>query len=213
MLLTIFIVVALLIDLTVFTQADRYVLSETLFLAQLVAAYLFVPAVHASVLANGLWTTLMEAVPIYLAIGTVVATGKWLLFNVRIATKVKELAATFKPRVAASEEERVPNEYRQFIKYVDGSGHGLYRLLKSNDNGYVESIHNKDDMIHMLTPQAKKYVDRITSWIVQWPIVILALVLEDVILKIGEWVSAVFGDIFTRFAKYLIGKATAGIGG
>jgi hypothetical protein len=204
MLLITFFCIALIIDVIIFT-ADRYVWSAILLFTEVAGAYLLVDSFHAYVTAEGFWMFLATAVPAYIGIGIVVAAVKWITFNVRIANRVKEMADKFR-----SDSTSGKNVFRQFLENFND--HQINRLLKTNNHLFHTSVSTKAEMVHQLTPQAKNYIDRIGGWIAQWPIVIIAFMFEDVILKIADIVSTIFGQVFTRFSKYLIGRAVAGIG-
>ena len=209
MLLLIIIAALLILDVIVFAN-DRYGWSSILFAIEVGALWMLFPEIKDIVSGAGWMHFFLVILPSYLGVGIVVAAAKWLWFNIRVASQVKDYAASFTPR----KREGAENEFTQFLRFVDEGGgryDGLKRLLKHDTNG-SRMVDSKEKMVHMLTPQAKKAVDRIAAWIWQWPVVCLSFVLDDLILEIGKWVSRVFGAIFTRFSKMLIGRATANIG-
>jgi hypothetical protein len=209
MVLLIVIAALLILDVIVFAN-DRYGWSSILFAAELAALWYFIPEIKDVLTGQGLAHFFLVVLPVYLGIGIVVAAAKWLWFNIRVAGKVKEYAASFTPKTGAGAD----NEFTQFLRFVDdgqGRYNGLQRLLKHDTNG-SSNVDSKEKMVHMLTPQPKKAVDRIAAWIWQWPVACLSFVIEDLVLEIGRWVSKVFGAVFSRFAKMLIGRATANIG-
>jgi hypothetical protein len=205
MLLLSIIIALLILDVIVFAT-DRYGWSSILLAVELGILWFIFPEIKNALTGQGLEHFFLVILPTYLGIGIVVAAAKWLWFNIRVASKIKDYAANFKP----STETGAPNEFSQFLKFVNGRGYGLHNLLKQEYNG--TNVETKEEMIVQLTPQAGQAVDRIAAWIWQWPVVCISFIFEDLVLEIGKWVSRVFGTLFGRFARMLIGRATANIG-
>lgn len=208
MLLLTIIAVLLLIDVIVFAN-DWYGVSSILLAAEACALWFLFPEVKDVITGQGLQHFFLVVLPSYLGIGIAVATAKWIWFNIRVASQVKEYAARFVPDADSRD-----NPFTQFLQYID-MGEDRYsgiKCLLKHDPAGLNAANTKEEMIHKLTPQAKKAVDRIASWIWQWPIVCISFVVDDLILEIGKWVASVFGTIFTRFSKMLISRATANIG-
>lgn len=193
--------VLIIADLALFIS-DKYITSFFLLLGTLIASYFFVPE-SAQVIATygwmGLFTILL---PSYLGIGIGVAVVKWFLYNLKIASRIKEAVEKFKiDRPTASMSN--PEKREKFTKYWNDR---YYPNISTYQN-----FEREDCITEALTPKAKKEVDRISFWILQWPIVIIATILEDLLIKLGKHVADLFDYLFNQLARKLIGNATKGL--
>jgi hypothetical protein len=196
-----FISTLFLLDLVLFSF-DRYIWSFVCIVAQVIIAYFFVDIFHTYVTTQGIWNLVTEYVPIYLGIGILVAILKWFIFSViSVPGKIKEFTETFK-------YTEVPGttKYYQFLRCISDE-YGVQKLLKGYYPDFEIGV-TKEQMNEVLTPKAKNYIDRITFWVLQWPLVVLSTLLEDIILKIGKWVSTVFNAMFYRMSHLRVTSAT-----
>lgn len=205
--LTSIIIGLIFVDLLIFA-ADRYIWSTTIFLAELAAAWYFIPEVHDFVTIQGYLHFCLTAIPTYLGIGVLVAALKYIAFCHKISRKVEEYTKKF-----VEAKDINDNRYYQFLSFINvdgGASLGIIRLLKIKSTPYLR-ISTREEMLEILTPRAGDYIDRIGTWIIQWPLVILSLAFEDVLSKLAEIVASMFGSMFYRLNKYMIGEATKGI--
>lgn len=198
------------IDVMLFAVVDRYILSFIFLLGEMYGVYYFVPEIAQYV--NG--TSVSFAIYIalaYIGVGILVAALKWVLHTFKVARILKGLAETFKYDVNSDKYgSQIDNIFTQFLHYVSKEV-GIANLIKHDYSVSLNSIKSKEVMDDLLTPKAMKSVDRIGFGIVQWPIVIISFVFEDVLSKLSTWVSSLFGTLFSRISKYMISNATAGI--
>ena len=142
----------------------------------------------------------------YVLLGIITAILKWVLFVYSVGRKLTELSKSFN----AKYRSLTSNRYQLFLRYVQDIV-GIRNLLKSDMSPDITSVITKDDMDKALSPKAIDQADRITSWVIQWPIVVLSVFIEDVLLKMGEWVSNVLDSLFSRFTKYVISDSTKSV--
>jgi hypothetical protein len=179
--------------------ADRYVWSFIVLISSLAYAVFFIPDVAAYVSLVGWWVIFTEMLPIYLAIGVVIATLKWFLFVLKRARKINEGYKKFSERTATSESR---SRRKDFAEYWNSNYYHLGRVSITGVN-----FTNDDEFIQTFTPKALNEVDRITFWVLQWPIVVVATFLEDLLIKFGKHVATLFDSIFNGVAKKIIGSS------
>lgn len=207
--LTGLIIFLLILDVIVFTQIDRYILSAFLLVLEFVVLWKFFPEIQTFLQVEDVSSFLMYAIPVYISIGVATAAAKWLLFNLQVARIVKKYVSILN-KEGAHVDDRAYSRYAQLLLTIDRN-YGVRRLLKNGSGSsrtWVKEVHTKDEMNDILTPSATNYVDRIASWIAQWPVVVIALFVEDILFKFSTFVSEMFGALFSQFSKYLIKNAT-----
>ena len=210
-----YIIIALIIDVVLFTQADRYIWSAALLIGEAAGLWYLFPFVHEYVGSQTLVEFTINFIPVYIGIGILVAALKWIVFNVRLSNHIQKLSIKW---ATSTNKVNYPemSASQQFYHYLDGGGTGgsdVDLLLKCSSRGApsYRDVHTKDDLINALTPKATNYIDRIGAWIIQWPVVMIAFVFEDIVLKVADLVSSLFSAIFGRFSRYLITNATKNI--
>lgn len=214
---------------------DKYVWSFLVMVASIAAAYYLLPEVAAFVDAIG-WTAILAFyLPVYLGLGAATAVLKWLLFLRGVSSDISEMRSGFEqsyrppapatipgdvmisgiePKVRAlSERELIVAKREQFLRHLrlsDRSKFESFAKLKWSGHGDV-NLEREESLIDLLTPRAKQYIDRITFWVLQWPIVLLSLILEDLILKVGKQIARALDAVFNRLARTLVGNAVKGL--
>jgi len=220
--------ILLLLDFLLFTIWDKYIVSFVGLILIGVGAYYFMPTV-ATFIDTHTWQDFAIYSLYYLGAGVIVAGLKWLMLNLRIGRKLREIRVDFeksyedtktvlKPANERSinvaddsykQETKTPaDKRREFMKQVNASSVSIY---KENWRIDYDNCTTEEQMVDELLPHAIKYVDRITFWVLQWPFALLSLVFEDILLKIGRWVSEVFEALFTRMSRYMIKRAVKGL--
>lgn len=197
MILILLFLVALALDLVLFIN-DKYIASFFLLLGTIVFSYFFVPEASQIVASYGWMGMFTYVLPVYLGIGIGIAIVKWFLYNLKIAGRIKEAVGKFKKTFSS---DGVPSREvnKKFISYWNT----YYRPR-------VSEFHNYDSpevIIDALTPTAKNEVERISFWILQWPIVVVATLLEDLLLKIGKHAAQFFDYAFNQLARKLVANA------
>jgi hypothetical protein len=206
----------LVIDLLVFMAWDRYFLSIVILVGSAVGAYFLSDDIKAVVQALS-WKDIATYSIAYLLIGMSVAVAKWFLFLFKVGRFITQCKEEFRARMdhAASHVNIsfarfvLTRSYKRAYRIDDYNAPPLVDAYISDTNQHTDF--SSEQLVDILTPSAKGYAARITSWIVQWPFVIIGLVLEDFILRFGEWVSDFIGMLFGRMAKLIIGNAIKGI--
>lgn len=214
MLVTI-LVVLLLIDLFVFTALDRYVFSLIILLAAGAAAWFFVPAVSEYISSHH-WTDIAVVAGAYLAVGAAVAFLKWVLFLFSVSRWVSEQAKAFN---AGPQGESESDRWSKFVYHLTHS-YEFTRKYRMDDMGGSKQlshwgssngVKSKEEMLTVLTPVASDYVTRISMWVFQWPFVVIGSLLEDILLRFGEFVSEVIGALFGRLGRMIMRRAVTDI--
>jgi hypothetical protein len=210
----------LFVDFCAFTFFDRYIASFFGLLAIGVGAYFFLPWFTEFIQARGTdWRWSVTWILIYLGVGVGVATIKWLFFNLRVRRKLIKLRSetTFDRQdyqydvdYAASFEDHAVQRRKTFSKRVENYSRDIYKgkrdlLFCSKD------LATEDAFISKLTPKAADYVDRVSFWVLQWPFVAVGFVFEDILAKIGVWLSDLYDAVFTNIARRIVGSSVKGM--
>jgi hypothetical protein len=192
----------ILIDVLVFVE-DRYLMSTFLLCVQIAGFAYFIPEVTSYITIQGWVSIIMHTVPWYLGIGVGIAAVKWIVHNFKVARLIKN--ATIKYSQLNATIDSQVNKYSQFCKYVDNQPWWPVVGIKSTSYSGVSNI---AQMNNYLTPKASQCADRITTWVLQWPIVLIAMLLEDVLGKFGRFVAELFSAVFAKLSGLLIANAT-----
>lgn len=184
--------ILILADIAFFVS-DKYIFSFFLLLGILGVSFFFIPEVASFVAERGWSSILTQLLPMYLAAGVGVALVKWVLYVLKKANYIK--AAKKKFTLNGGDDQSAP-------KFV---------VWWNNQYGNRQIYHFEncdwDFVIDRLTPSAKENIDRITFWVLQWPIVIIATIFEDILIKLGKRVAELFDYLFNGVAKKIIGNA------
>lgn len=212
-------------------------------IAVLTAGWFLFPPFTAWVLAIGWKSLLLHWLPLYIGIGVAVATLKWILRNLKVAEKIRDLKETFNANLPITLTEARKAAYSQNIekgksvypRSRDGydpdmkepvaataEEEAAYRRFKFmelwNRSSYRENINldtvkweNPDIITELLVPRAKKHIDDISIWVVEWPFVVVGMVISDFLMKIGKHLAKLLDRVFTGLSKVLIRNAAKGI--
>ncbi len=195
MFITVFLVLFVIAEIGFFL-ADRYILSFVLIAANLLFAYFFVPEFAAYIASHGFMSIFTEVLPVYLVIGAGVAFVKWFLFLFKRARKLNEC------------KQKYPSESRaDFISNWNCNYYSYGRV----SNSFKSGLDDDDYFFGLFTPKAKDEADRITFWVLQWPLVIVATILEDFLIKLGKHIAELFDSLFSGLAKKIIGNSLKGL--
>lgn len=197
------IIIALLVfDVCLFTFFDRYIISFLFLLGMAVGAFFLLPTFAAWAVEHMTdWPYILKWMSLYLVAGASVATLKWGFFNLKIRRELKRARDEFSSPALDPIVRR-----KAFVETLElGTIYKTRMTLGSADYTTEEAF------IAKLTPAARKYIDRVTFWALQWPLVLVGLILEDLLARIGEWLSDFYDFAFTRVARMLIGSAVKGI--
>lgn len=217
--------VILLVDIGCLV-ADQFVGAYLAWIVALVGSYLFIPEA-ANIVHNTGWVYfLVHRVSYYLVAGFVVALAEWMWHNFKVAGRIRELKVRFDEKfnlASTKASAGVGTGARNDHTYsgVSDASWRRYAFLAFWNNATTHS-HNVDMpdpiqceretiIIDKLTPKAKDHVADITIWILQWPLVLIATVFEDVLINIGKHFASFCDAIFSRSSRALIGWASKGI--
>lgn len=195
------IAVLLFIDLLFFVN-DKYVVSFFGLVAIVAGAWYYIPEVTAFVATHGIF----ELVMWYIAAGIVVATAKWFIANVSLWLKLRNSRADFKKSNPNVLDEPVHVRQSRFAKFWNAEyGRHGNSLTPHVDHCKPEDFENRPNkLVDALTLRAKEHIERITFWVLQWPIVVVATALEDLIVNVGKNVARFFDYAFTQFSRRII---------
>lgn len=203
--------IILIIDLFLLAN-DRYVWSFLVTAASIAFAYYTFPEVPAVIQSIGLSTILTWYLPMFVVLGIGVATVKWLLLVRNVADDIAAIRLGFP---SSKEEDESDGQRRaRFVNRVHERAQGysnlsrIHNQLSRLSSGVAIS---EKEMLDHLTPQAKKEADRIAFWILQWPLVLLSTLIEDILLKLGKYVAQAFDAMFNRMSRGIISKAVTDI--
>lgn len=238
MLFLLILAAVLLVDIGLFI-ADRYWLSAMLFVATIAGSYFVFPEVAAFVDTHSYWTiglyylgagVITAAVKwVFFNVGVAMKLRELRAeFEDRYVAPVNEpdpepiirVAGDYaleriqpppaKPR--ATEAQIAFEKRKRFVEYLLG-GERYARLMKMNTQPRFEELKltADDALIQLLTPRSKHYVERITGWLVQWPIVIVTTIFEDLFVKIGKHLARLLDLFLRKLSAILIGGAVKGL--
>lgn len=193
----------LVADLMLFTF-DRYVLSFFMLLVNIGLAWWLIPDVTSFVVQYTVRGLLTHVLPIYLLIGVGVAFVKWILFNIKFANIVSNIKEDFKQDKVGYEFESDADRRAAFAhfwnnRYRCDSMFSSDETPKLSTNAF--EYENSESLVHQLTPRAKNFIERITFWVLQWPIVIVSTLISDFLVKIGRHVAIIFDKLFTQLSR------------
>lgn len=202
-------VIAFIAEMMLFSF-ERYGWSLFCLIGNVVLAYFFIPAVE-EFFKNTDATSLTIYGFEYLGAGIAVACVKWVFYVKKIAEKIAEWRIKFNKRVQEAVEpaangakrEQVPNTPSAFANFVAHE----YNDFNYKFNGLSSGVNDNETLTTFLTPNAKNYIDKITFWVFQWPIVILDLLLYDILAKIGKHISTLINAIFNKVSRILVKNA------
>lgn len=195
-------VIALLlfVDLLFFVN-DKYIVSFFGLLGIVAGAWYFLPEVAAFVAEYGL----LETAGVYLLAGLLTASAKWFIANVSLWLKLRNTRSDFQ-RDNSSTDEPVHVRQSRFAKYWNNEhgrrGNSLTPYVEYDKAENFENNPNK--LVDALTLRAKDHIERISFWVLQWPLVIVATALEDLIVNIGKNLARFFDYAFTQFSRRLV---------
>ena len=213
--------VLILLDVLLFAVWDKYVFSFVLLLGLAVLAWYQVPFVYSFVETTGYLKLFAEYLPLYLLVGAVVAAAKWGFLVLSVAGDIKEIRQSYIENAKKKRGVDVgpllktdPAEMRGFLSAVAHTG-GTKAATVVYDNTSTfnfdsNTIQSSEDVLDAVTPRAKRNVERITFWALQWPIVIISTLVEDFLVKIGKHLSKLFDYLFTRVARKILARALNG---
>jgi hypothetical protein len=195
-------VILLLIDLGLFVN-DRYIVSFLGLVAIAVGAYFFVPEFVALIVPYAWW----ELALYYAGAGLAVATLKWVFFNFKNARAIKRIRAEFGKIPVENGFTSEAARRCEFAKFWNARRPRYTEHLSTSEGMYNEPGYLTDQ----LTPKAADHAGRITFWILQWPIVVIGTVFEDIIYRLGEIGAEILNALFGGMAKLLVANAVKGL--
>jgi GNAT superfamily N-acetyltransferase len=117
--------------------------------------------------------------------------------------RAKELTVELKAKFEAMQPELKRRAFVDF--YEDNLGSRNHKIYK-----YVD--YSKDTaVVDALSPRAKDNIGKITIWIYQWPIVIVASLIEDFIIKLAKHFARALDAMFSKIVRGMVAKATKGL--
>lgn len=136
--------------------------------------------------------------------------------SANIFDRAAELVVVAPPAVVQTSEQKAEAkaladaERRQkFIKFFnDAIKSSEYRPDPISTAGITpRQWRDSETVTHLLTPSAKDHLDDITAWIVEWPFVIVATVIQDLVVEFARRVTEFFDWAFTQASRFWIRKA------
>lgn len=220
--------IALIADIA-FLIFDNLVGSYFMLAIALAVSYLVVPPVYVAVHAHTWLYLLTHYIGSYLVVGLIFAVAKWILFNFTVLGRIREVRASF---TTSKSNELIQQEFADL--YPDqrsGYGYGKtetfegYRRFlflqywdtnteshfpRANLKRYNQA-EDANIVVQALTPRATRYIAEITLWILQWPVVLIATVIEDILVKLGKHIARLLDVILVGPMRTLVRMATKGL--
>jgi len=121
---------------------------------------------------------------------------------------VASLAAKYEADWTAA----LPGQKRKaFVEfYTRGLRDGSFGTHSSHKTYEVD--HSKEtSVIDALSPRAKDNIGKLTIWIFQWPVVIVATVFQDFIVKLAKHFATALDAMFSKVVRGMVAKVTKGL--
>lgn len=195
-----------------FVSFEKY---EYTFLSTIVLVatswFLFDP-VKTFVTAVGWSTIFLKWVPLYLIVGVGVAFIKWGFHVWKTVTKISNAKESFEKSVPQVDMLVPATRREEFVRHYIRS----YGDHRSPDYFSVDSVsaHQwKDENIvaELLTPRAKRHLDRISFWVIEWPYVVITTAFDDIFIKFARNAGRFFDWAFTKASRFWIARIVKGI--
>lgn len=207
-------VVMIIIDLVMFAS-DRYMVSAMWSISMALAAWFVFPIVPATVMAYGAIQVALG----YVGIGAVVSVLKWIATLVRHSMRIRKAKNEFNAKMPNDGTKDEAHRQFEFAKHWNGTV--LYQGIPESicpRIGYGETSNlasapfaNPNYLIDSLMIKASNNIDRIGSWVVNWPIVLVATVLDDLLLNIGRNIATLADWVFATISRKFISSAVKGL--
>lgn len=200
MILLSIVAVLLLVDLICFIN-DKYIFSFFLLLGTVFGAWYFIPEFASLIATYGLF----EVVGGYVAVGVAVAAVKWFIANISLWLKLRSAREDFKNSNASKGDKSQAERHRSFARFWNDAygrrGSTLVPYVEFSESTFESSPNH---LVESLTLRARNHIERISFWVLQWPIVIIATAFEDLLINIGRNVARFFDYAFTQFSRRLV---------
>lgn len=238
MLMILIILALVLVDVWLFA-IDRYIWSFIVLVSGIVASYFFVPEVATFIATYGWFEVLKYGVPGYFLLGAATASLKWVSFARGVADRLADLRKTFDstyeipmvstnkkpesdplrdPRNLQAVAELIPltgddlvkHRRQAFLKFVNNYAKVIFK--RRCDIPYkVDSVVDDKIFVGILTPRTRDYIERVSFWVLQWPIVLINFILEDLLIKLANNIARLIDTVFNRLARLFVGNAVKGL--
>ncbi len=76
---------------------------------------------------------------------------------------------------------------------------------------YEADFTKETSVVDALSPRAKDNIGKITIWIYQWPVVIVASLIEDFLIKLAKNFAKALDAMFSKIVRDMVAKATKGL--
>lgn len=191
--------VLLLVDLLFFIN-DKYVVSFLGLIGISVGAWYFIPEVASLITTYGL----LEVAGGYLVFGILTAAVKWFIANISLWLKLRNAREDF-DKSHTKRDEAQSERHKAFARFWNSAygrrGNSLVPYVDFSDSTFEAS---PNYLVDSLTLRAKDHIGRISFWVLQWPLVIVATAFEDLLINIGRNVARFFDYAFTQFSRRLV---------
>lgn len=210
-----------------FMTCDENFWSTFTFVAGCVIAYFMIEPVKTLVNSYGL-SALIFAIPAYLLAGLMVMLlkwflqirqfGKWLALQIVEFSKITEYQYSFGHTYLMSDPAN-QNRYA-FLDYLITTpdykaSHDHYskgnKFSKMIDTSMLSNPQNRgiiaespDKMIEAITPKMSQHVYPLTFWILNWPITLIALVVQNFVIELVNNVIELFDGTFKKLNKAIV---------
>lgn len=194
-----------------FVAFENYGLAFLTIIALLAGAWAFFEPFKTFIVSVGWKTLLIKWLPIYLAVGVLVALVKWFFHVWKTAAAISEARETFKNTDAVVSS---PLSRRQlFVTHYFNQFRNRYNPADYISATDVSAKRWAEEGIvaELLTPRAKNHLNRISFWVLEWPYVIVATIFDDILIKFARNVARIFDWAFTAASRFWISRVTKGI--
>lgn len=191
--------ILLLVDLAFFIK-DQYIASFFGLVSIVAGAWYFIPDVAVLIQTFGLLPILAG----YVGVGIGVATIKWFATNFIHWLRLREARSDFQDKYAKTDGDTPASREYAFAKFWNNNFYQRGKLYPRVTE-HAESFEcDSNFLVNELTLRARDHIERISFWVLQWPIVIVATALEDLLINIGRNVARFFDWAFTQFSRRLV---------
>jgi len=125
-------------------------------------------------------------------------------YNARVAELTAEIEAKWTASLPAQKREAFVTFYTRGLR--DGA-FGVHTSHKTYDVDHSKET----SVVDALSPRAKDNIGKITIWIFQWPVVIVASLIEDFIIKLAKHFATALDAMFSKVVRGMVAKVTKGL--
>jgi len=128
----------------------------------------------------------------YFAAGAIWSTVKWTLFARKLAEEYRDWRNKFLAK-SGVDGSKIPDDLQEdFNAFMNSSTYSVSNSV----NGYGNTKFDP-------RPEARRYADKFTHWIIWWPTSFLWTLFDDFFVKIAKVIRELFQGVYSRITNLM----------